>query len=152
MIVDLFLYLSLMKLRNIISTCLLAIYTIVLAHNLVPHHHHSEFQQKSNHCNFETPPEHDCEHEHHNESPEPVIASCCVDNHQHNHDHTFCSFEEKIVLIKGVNLSNLFLPSSQIEYLEMAQNKLSFCTSYFPNIIHNPHCRDVQLRGPPFFS
>lgn len=152
MIPVLFLYLSLMKLRNIISTCLLAVYALVLAHNLVPHHHHSEFQKNSQHCEFETPPEHDCGHEHHNESPEPVTASCSVDNHQQNHAHTFCSFDEKIVLTKGINLSNLFLPSSEIKYFELVQNKQSFCTSYSSGFIHDPHCRDVQLRGPPQFS
>lgn len=141
-----------MKLRNIISIWLLAVYALVLAHNLVPHHHHSEFQQNSNHCKFETPPEHDCGHEHHHENPEPIVADCCVENHQHNDAHTFCSFEEKIVLLKGINLSNLFLPSSEIEYFELTQNKLSFCAAHYPNFIHDPHCRDVYLRGPPQFS
>lgn len=141
-----------MKFRNIISTCLLAVHTLVLAHSLVPHHHHSEFQQNAQHCEFVEPVEHCCEHEHHNDKSEPKVASCCVDNHQHKHSHTFCTFEEKIVLNKGINLSNLFLPSSETDFLELAQNEKSAVNFYISIQIQDPQCRDVLLRGPPQFS
>lgn len=143
-----------MRLRNIISVCLLTVYTIVIAHSFIPHHHHSEFAQAPQQCEFEKPQEHSCcEHDTHEQQVEHISDNCCLDNHNHNnHSHTFCSFEEKVVLKKGISLSNLFLPSIDIEYFELAQNNYSLTDSYLPIFIHDPHCRDVQLRGPPQFS
>lgn len=153
MVLVLFLSLSTMRLRNIISICLLTVYTIVMAHSFIPHHHHSEFAQTPQHCEFEKQQEHNCcEHDSHKKHVEFVSENCCLDHHHNNHSHTFCSFEEKIVLTKGISLSDLFLPSTDIEYFELAQEKLSFTDSYLPIFIHNPHCRAVQLRGPPQFS
>ena len=142
-----------MRLRNIISICLLTVYTIVMAHSFVPHHHHSEFEETAQYCEFEKQQEHSCEHDTHEKQSKYISVNCCLEHHQHtNHSHTFCSFEEKVVLTKWINLSNLFLPSTEIKYFELAQNKRSYTDAYLPRFIHDPHCRDVQLRGPPNFS
>lgn len=138
-----------MKIRNIISICLLTVYAIVMAHNFIPHHHHSENTQ---HCELEQPEKHCCEHSNHAEQFVQETNSCSVNHHHENHSHTFCSFEEKIVLTKFISLSNLFLPSSEIEYFELPQNKKSFTDSYISIPFQDPQCRDVLLRGPPQFS
>jgi hypothetical protein len=123
-----------------------------LAHSLIPHHHHSEFQQNTQLCELENHTEQTCKYEHHNLDSEQVTASCCVDHHQHNQAHTVCTFTEKIILTKGINLSNLFLPPTEIDYLELVQNEQSLVDTYIPIHKQDPHTQDLQLRGPPLFS
>lgn len=152
MVLILFLSLSVMRLRNAISICLLTVYTIVMAHSFIPHHHHSEFTQTAKHCEFEKQDTHSCCAHEQQTDTSTSPDKCSLDHHNQHHTHTFCSFEEKIVLNKGINLSNLFLLSIEIEYIELALNTKTYADSYFPNFIHDPHCRDFRLRGPPYFS
>ena len=42
--------------------------------------------------------------------------------------------------------------SVEIVFFEIKQNRQSFYDAYISIRIHDPHCRGVQLRGPPQFS
>jgi len=134
-----------MKMRKFISIVVLAVYSIVMAHSFIPHHHHSEFIKETQICEHA---EHDVHHEHEHE----FAGDCCVNQEQDYNSHKHCSFDEITILAKSLNLSNLHLPSTEIEFsvLEKIIQSVSGC--YIPIQISSPHCRDVQLRGPPHFS
>lgn len=134
-----------MKMKRFISVLVLAVYSIVLAHSFVPHHHHSEFVQNTNVCDHEQHVEHQKHSAHETEH-------CCVDHSNEHQDHSFCSFEEKIILTKSIDLSEFFIPSFELEFIGLENNNQSIPDCYPPIQISSPHCRDVQLRGPPQFS
>ncbi|NQU53512.1 MAG: hypothetical protein HQ522_13340 [Bacteroidetes bacterium] len=128
--------------KRFISLLVLAVYSIVLAHSFVPHHHHSEFIQNTQVCDLEEQHEHSIH----------GAANCCVDHSNEHTSHSFCNFNEKTILAKSVSLSDLFIPSIEIEFVGIEKNNQSVSDCYLPIQISAPHCRDVQLRGPPIFS
>ena len=131
--------------RKLISIIILAVYSIVMAHGFIPHHHHSNFVENTQICDHD---HHQSQHEHEHES----IADYSK-NQEHKHDsYIHCSFDEETILIKSISLSDLFLPSIEIEFVGLENNKqsISICCKFFQ--IPDPQCRDVLLRGPPQFS
>lgn len=141
LIVVLFLSLKPMKLQNIISICLLAVYTIVLSHNFVPHHHHSQAVEVVEHCNHEDHHRHD------------AIEGQKQVRHSHDSEaHIHCSFEDVIILNKKISLSEVFLLTTFNEVIFATEDKQLFADTYIIPQIPESHCRDVQLRGPPQFS
>ena len=128
-----------MRMRSIISICLLTIYAIVVGHNFIPHHHHSEFAE-SNHI---------CHHKDHHH----IETSYSNVGHNHNTDaHSACSFNEKIILTKALTLSAVHFPANPFLLLPNEQNIQLLTDSYHLILLQDPNCRDVQLRGPPQFS
>ncbi len=128
-----------MKLRNIISVCLLAVYAIVVAHNFIPHHHHSEITESTHVCHHDD--------HHHIESGNAVVS------HSHDSDaHIHCSFNEKIILNKILTLSSVHLPANPFEFFHCEENNQLLDDIYNLVVPQEKHCRDVQLRGPPHFS
>ena len=128
--------------RKFISIVVLAVYSIVIAHNIIPHHHHSEFAQGT----------HLCEHSDHNNHQTEIAGTCCVHHNHDEHTHSHCSFNEITLLTKSISLSDLFIPSTEIEFAGIEKNRESVSDCYLPIQIPDPHCRGVLLRGPPLFS
>jgi hypothetical protein len=131
-----------MKMRNFISTILLAVYSIVLGHNFVPHHHHSEDSENPGfYCQLE-----EVQHE----------KNCCDSSlADHGHDsqqHHPCNFNEKIVLTKSGNFSILYLPGLSTEFDFSIQEKKIFYTDFSVISVTDPNLRHILLRGPPQFS
>lgn len=140
--------------RKIISVVILAVYSIVMAHGFIPHHHHSEFEG-AQHCQIDVADNrcddnHDHEHDHDHSSKE--TGTCCVEHSHNQHPHNFCSFEEETILVKQISLSELFLPATEIDFTCLEKKIQSIADCYIPKEIPEPFCRDVQLRGPPHFS
>lgn len=125
--------------RNIISTILLAVYSIVLGHNVVPHHHHF------------VNPEFYCQHEEVQHK-----GSCChssvSDHERDSHQHQHCDFNEKIILTKSGYFSILFLPASTVEIEFSNQREKVFYANYTVNSCSDPNLRHILLRGPPLVS
>ena len=135
-----------MKIKSIIAILILAVYSIVIAHSFIPHHHHSEYTPDTQVCQVEKQHEKDKHADQH-------FSNCCVD-HDHN-DHTtqnHCSFNEKTILEKSRNLSAFIIPFTEIEFDGLEKKIQSISEGYIPIKIFAPHCRDLQLRGPPQFS
>lgn len=132
-----------MKLQNIISICLLTVYSLVLSHSFVPHHHHSQTAIIVKHCYHD---EHHHQHDH--DTEEEHIQVC----HNHAEEHVHCSFEDVIILSKTVNLSEFYslIAYSEIEFAE--EEKQRFEDFYIIPYIPELRCQDLQLRGPPNFS
>ena len=120
----------------------LAVYSIVIAHNVIPHHHHSEFFEANHYC--EQTEDHD--HEHHN------AEECCLDHSHEDQAHAHCNFNEKTVLVKKVDISEYFFPASGIEDATPGSLNIQINYSYISTKTKEPYCRDVHLRGPPNFS
>lgn len=135
-----------MKMKKSIAILVLAVYSIVIAHSFIPHHHHSEYTSGTQVCELDKPHDHA---DHANQH----VSNCCVD-HNHN-DHTsqnHCSFNEKTILEKSRNLAVFIIPFTEIEFEGLEKKIQSVSEGYVPIQILDPHCRDVQLRGPPQFS
>lgn len=131
--------------RKFISIVVLGIYSLVMAHSFIPHHHHSEFEKITHVCNYEA------NEAHHNHQHE-ITGKCCVNSDQENDLHSHCNFDEITILAKSLSLSNLYLPSTEIEFVGLEKNNQSVSNCYIPLQIPDPHTRDLQLRGPPQFS
>lgn len=131
--------------RKSISIIVLAVYSIVMAHSFVPHHHHSELAENPEICEHV---EHDAHHEHQHES----AGDCCVNQESEHNAHQVCSFDEKTILAKSLSLSNLYFPSISIEFTDVEKTIQSLADCYIPTQIPDAHCRDVNPRGPPQFS
>jgi len=128
-----------MRLRNIISVCLLAVYAIVVAHNFIPHHHHSEIAESTHTCNHE-------DHFH-------VDSGNAILDQSHDSDaHLHCSFNEKIILTKVLTLPLIYLAISPYEFVQCEENSQLLNDIYNLVLPQENHCRDVLLRGPPQFS
>ena len=131
-----------MKIRNIISTILLAVYSIVLGHSIVPHHHHFENSEDPGfYCQVEKAQQ---------------IEHCCeftLTDHGHDtHQHLPCNFNEKIVFTKSGNLSLLFLPASSVEIKFSEKEKTFFYVDNAAKISTDQNRRHILLRGPPQLS
>ena len=131
-----------MKMKNIISTILLAVYTIVLGHSVVPHHHHSENSGS---------PDFYCEMDDHQHSEDCCEFSLTAHNHD-THQHQPCNFNEKTILTKSENLSGFFLPgaSTEIDFSNQEENVVY--SNYTVKFLSDPNYRHILLRGPPLFS
>lgn len=131
-----------MKMRKLISAIFLAMYSIVIVHSFLPHHHHSEFAQNTQQCEHNN-------HSHHQEEIEGVYSG-----HHSNHEHTssYCSFNEITILKKSIRLSNLFISYAEIEFIGLKTNDEAIPDCYIPIQIPDPYCWDILLRGPPNFS
>jgi len=143
-----------MKFRNIIALSLLAIYALVMAHNFIPHHHHSELALCANLNETELHQHHDDEHEcnshHHTTKPREAYISL---NHSYPiHDHTYCSFDDKIIRSEKINLPSFFALPMCFEYSfsEDIPQKIEAVDVISKHL--SPKCRDVLRRGPPYFS
>jgi hypothetical protein len=126
--------------RNILSLLFLTIYTIVLAHNFIPHHHHSDILGCKEQCQ-----EHSIQ----------ASETCCslVKEHGHkHHNHTFCNFEIKTILSKMVKLSVFYIESDPIEFIRVKPKSTFVAIFDDSQITFNPYYHDISLRAPPLFS
>jgi len=136
------LFLHPMKMRNFISTILLAVYSIVLSHNVVPHHHHFENAQN---------PDFYCQLEKVQQNEGCCDSSLADHGHDSRHHHP-CNFNEKIVLTKSGNFSALYLPGSAVEFDFSIQEEKKFHTNYIVKNVTDPNLRHILQRGPPQLS
>lgn len=131
-----------MKMKRVISTILLTVYTIVLAHNIVPHHHHSENSAS---------PDFYCEVDEQLKSEDCCEYSLTAHNHD-SHQQQPCNFNEVTILTKSENLSVFFLPGSSVEIEFSNQEEIVIYSNYTTELKSEPNFRHTTLRGPPLFS
>lgn len=123
--------------RNIISVFLLAVYSIVLAHNFVPHEHHSNINDCRDKCNTHI---------------EIVAQKCCTSIHDHgqnSHQQIHCHFEVKLVLSHLLNISDFYNESETLEIIQTEPESRLISYFEYSQKLPDPHCRDVSLRAPP---
>jgi hypothetical protein len=129
-----------MRLKYVISVILLTVYSIVLAHNFIPHHHHFEISLDADFaCHAEK------------EHKQCTDGFSLHDDDMEGHTHNSCNFNEKIILTKLNNLPALYLPVNEVEIVFSEPAKQLFAESYFSIQLPDWHPRHIQLRGPPRF-
>ena len=130
-------------LRKAISLVLLSVYSIVLAHSIIPHHHHSD--AITDLCNFEILAD--------SSQAQQIFES---GQHQCQHDHgsdVYCHFDVELIPSKIVFISTTFLGEMSLfkEPSYASEQEFIFAEQSF-----NPPSKFTkqpsELRGPPTLS
>ena len=132
--------------RKIFAYLLLAVYGIVFAHNIVPHHHH--YEGGLDDCAIQL-----VEKEHHH------TGSCnhshiteLADNDFDTEKHHVCEFDVKPVINNELSFAIYHLPSRNEELqTPLRQNVKTEC-QYYPQKLLESYCSAVPLRAPPTIS
>jgi len=140
------------NMREKIAYLLLAIYGIVFAHNVIPHHHHNDllfnltqvFEGEDVHGHMHICKAHDSQN----------VLNTVKEHirHEHNHeDHEACHFDVRPVVSKTLtvyfilSLVNSF--KSKIPVKELPKQDYI----YYPQKLLESYNFAVPLRAPPFF-
>ena len=130
-------------LRKVISLLLLSVYSIVLAHSIIPHHHHSD--AIADICNFELTAD---------SSQTQQIFESGQYQCQHDHDsEVHCHFNVELIPSKIVFISTTFLAEMSLfeEPTFASEQEFIFAEQSFTlpkKFIKHPS----ELRGPPTLS
>nr|WP_321410653.1 DUF6769 family protein [uncultured Carboxylicivirga sp.] len=135
--------------RKIFSILLLAVYSIVFAHNIIPHHHHyegghdscdiqKEISQSHNHSSL-------CDHSHDFE----LADNNCEDEANHHH---VCEFDVKPVVNNELVFTAYYLVSQFLEIQTSEYQNVKSNCQYYPQKLLESYCSAVPLRAPPFIS
>ncbi|TAJ14719.1 hypothetical protein DMA11_04075 [Marinilabiliaceae bacterium JC017] len=133
------------KLREIAAYTLLLAYSIVFAHNIIPHHHHSEqsflgdagvalHEHSHDDCSHSYPYESNLKHDHH---------------HQHQ---SHCHFNVRPILTKMVNIPLVFVTVDEVQLPVPVYNFCKNAFVYYPQKLLESYSFAVPLRAPPVFS
>ncbi|MBK3519706.1 hypothetical protein [Carboxylicivirga marina] len=146
---------KMVKIRVHIATLLLAIYSIVFAHNVIPHHHHLDIvnnlvamfdaHEANHHHHHYSDHSHTCDH--HHEHSEKV-------NHQHDHDsHEACHFEVRPINSKTEHTHFvLVVINSVFDFHIDNDEELKHESDYTPPKLPEGYNLAVPLRAPPVFA
>ena len=143
------------KVRNIAAFVLLAVYSIVFAHNVIPHHHHAERSAQGADllCLHAPAQQHDHHHSgsHHDHSHQDETKAQFT--HAHPDDaQNHCHFEVKPVLSKSVDISANYLIIEEQSLPIPLIEKVTFAYIYYPQKLLQCYNFAVPLRAPPVFS
>lgn len=115
---------------------LLAIYGLVMLHDFLPHHHHSEIQEFTHTCYYEE--------QQHLESG----ISGNFNNHQPDH-HLACHFNGKILPAKVLSLSVVYLIEEQQQYTVPKSDEANANIEIIPRLRTEFPGDRLSRRGPP---
>lgn len=143
------------KMRNIAAFVLLAVYSIVFAHNVIPHHHHAEHSAQGADllCVHAAGQQHDHHHSgSHHEHAHPDESTAHF-QHAHSDDsQSHCHFEVKPVISKIVDVSANYLISEVQPLPVPLVEEVTFAYIYYPQKLLQSYNFAVPLRAPPGFS
>ncbi len=140
--------------RNI-AFLLMAIYSIVFVHNVIPHHHHYneavsvENVQCLGHYHHHEGLHH---HSHENFSINDIVDHSVLDHHHPVEKHSVCHFEVNPV-IKDSGSLNFVLSVCIVEELWVPlEEPITIAYTYYPQKLLESYNFAVPLRAPPVFS
>ena len=145
------------KMRNIAAYVLLAVYSIVFAHNVIPHHHHLENVAFGSdlHCEYEARASHAHHHDHTEVCSSHQHADGTKVQFQHAHPEeaqSHCHFEVKPVLSKTVDIvTNYLITQEQLVPVPL-EELVTYAYIYYPQKLLQSYNFAVPLRAPPVFS
>ena len=145
-----------------IAYIFLVIYGIVFAHNIIPHHHHSEHMNGGslNLCASSVETVEHSHHHHYNQTEHDCVSTKghhCHElyfaNHQHPpHEHHACYFEVRPV-VKDSNAQVYIHVISLInEFMVPLEEPPTISYAYCPQKLLESYNFAVPLRAPPIFS
>jgi len=131
---------------------LLAVYGIVYAHNIIPHHHHLESAvNKDLVCCSDTNDQTLNHHVHSNNCGH--TQSLTFVHHEHSENgHEACRFMVKPVVHNSFNIAFLYVPSFIEDLLSPQRETTTLKYQYFPQKLLESYNCGVPLRAPPVFS
>jgi hypothetical protein len=125
------------SMRKIISIFFLSVYSIVLAHNIIPHEHHSDFSDCPKNCETKNI---------------QILQNCVSLFHKHGHEthsHLHCHFNVKPLLAQVIKYTVSLAVTDILDFTPSVQeHKLITCFYYSQKIPDPPH-QDLTLRAPP---
>ncbi|MCU4165166.1 hypothetical protein [Carboxylicivirga caseinilyticus] len=133
--------------RKIFSIILLAVYSVVFAHNIIPHHHHYEGGHDS--CDVQTviSQQHShsslCDHHHDIE---------IADDNCEGETHHVCEFDVKPVVNNELSFTAYYLVSQFIEFNTPENQNVKTNCQYYPQKLLESYRSAVPLRAPPYIS
>ncbi|MFP4025605.1 MAG: hypothetical protein ACLFVR_13860 [Thiohalospira sp.] len=122
------------KNKKVILSFLLLAWTIIFAHNIIPHHHHSS------HHDFV------CNHCHNTHHPNSFAEEFNGHNHDCN-DHA-CHFH--IEVLRQVSIDHVFITASDNIFSDFLPIVKSERTTFYIEAFCEPLFSTNQLRAPPF--
>jgi len=144
------------KMRNIIALVLLAVYSIVFAHNVIPHHHHAEHSVHGADllCVHASDQLHDHHHggSHHHYHHHQDETKAHVQHSHPDDTQSHCHFEVKPVLSKIVDVSANYLIIEAQSLPIPLMEEVTFAYVYYPQKLLQCYNFAVPLRAPPGFS
>jgi hypothetical protein len=123
--------------RVILSVFFLSVYSIILAHNIIPHDHLPHYTSCPNNC--------DTHNEIVNRGGESVFQYEV--NTHHNHLH--CHFSVKLVLSKILSTAGFYILSENPAIVNSGQKSKPTPGYYLIKIIPSPQLLSRLLRAPP---
>jgi len=133
-----------MKMRRVISFVILAVYSIVMAHNFIPHHHHSELNKATHYCKYDVQDNLSHQHE--------FTGSCCL---FHSHDDQIqnpCGFDDETIILKSTDLQDLFISASTAELTGIRGSYRLISGIYIQYPVKETPLGSGILRGPPLLT
>jgi ABC-type Zn2+ transport system substrate-binding protein/surface adhesin len=144
--------------RGKIAVLLLAIYSVVFAHNVIPHHHHLDIvdnlvavfssDDSEHHHHHHSGGEHHHHHGSHSHGKDVNVK------HSHEHEpHEACHFEVQPVNSKTqIFITVLVLNNTFFKIKEPVKDILKNEFDYYPQRLLEGYNYAVPLRAPPVFA
>jgi len=142
------------KMRREIAFILIAIYGIVFAHNVIPHHHHSDLISNLS-AVFECENSHHHHHdqEGHSHHPENNLNIKEEINHHHSQEkHEACHFDVRPVLAKTLTVYPAIIEHYYFRFNITVRELPKQEFVYYPQKLLQSYNFAVPLRAPPVFS
>nr|WP_321452211.1 hypothetical protein [uncultured Carboxylicivirga sp.] len=129
--------------RKIFAYLLLAVYGIVFAHNIIPHHHH--YEGGVDDCAVQLA---DKVH-HHSDLCNHAHDIELAENDKDGAEHYVCEFDVKPVVNNEISFAIYYLPNSIEELLTPIRQSVKPECQYYPQKLLESYCSAVPLRAPP---
>ncbi len=144
------------KMRSNIAFLLLAIYGIVFAHNVIPHHHHMDMGAKmvAMFCQDDETHHHHDEHGvyfHEHENGAHNSGECLSHEHE-NEEHAACHFDVRPVAAKFIDFIPFLVVNSDFLLPLTVKENPKYEIDYRPYKLPEGYNYAVPLRAPPFFA
>ncbi|MCG8578602.1 MAG: hypothetical protein MI866_01705 [Bacteroidales bacterium] len=147
------------RLRNKIAYLLLAIYSVVFAHNVIPHHHHLDIVNNliavfcaddsvNHHHHHSGDGHHHHSHDSHSHKSDEKVK------HSHSHEpHEACHFDVQPVNSKTqVLIAVLVIDNTFLQIQEPVKEVINNESVYYPQRLLEGYNYAVPLRAPPVFA
>lgn len=142
--------------RNIAALVLLAVYSIVFAHNVIPHHHHPDHvaHMPDLLCIHAADGHHAHPHQHahpHGHDQETKTEKAFQHSHPDEHQ-SHCHFEVKPVVSKIIDIAPNYLLTEEMQLPIPLEDEVTFTYIYYPRKLLACYNFAVPLRAPPVLA
>jgi hypothetical protein len=128
------------KNKKVILPFLFLAWTIIFAHSIIPHHHHSEVNfLGKNHCQHEQHKSHDYQ----SDFSVSTEFDCC----DHNENGHVCHFHVEV--LRQFSIDNIFISAKENNLYSNLNCEKTNHINFYQNIVSEEFPKTNYLRGPP---